>query len=75
MRGFSKSQAAGAFFTGAAIGAVAALLFAPKTGVQMRKEIRRFSRQTMDQLEDLQCGIREQINGGYEQVKRMIKTA
>ena len=63
------------FFTGAAIGAVAALLFAPKTGVQMRKEIRRFSRKTMDQLEDLQCELREQINGGYEQVKRMIKTA
>jgi gas vesicle protein len=75
MRDISKSQVAGFFVVGAAVGAVAALLFAPKSGVQIRKDIRRISRRTMDQLDDLQSDIREQITDGYEQVKNMIKTA
>jgi gas vesicle protein len=75
MRGFTKTQVAGFLITGAAIGAVATLLFAPKSGVQVRKDIRRFSKRTMDQLEDLQCDLRDQINEGYAQVRRMIKTA
>jgi len=75
MRGLSKSTAAGLFFTGAAIGAATALLLAPKSGTQMRKEISRFSKRAMDQLDDLQDDIREQISGGYAQVKKMIRTA
>jgi gas vesicle protein len=75
MARISKTQVAGLFITGAAIGAVAALLFAPKTGNQMRKDIRRFSKKTLDQLDDFQCDVREQINDGYSQVKRMITTA
>ena len=75
MRGFSKTEVAGFFLTGAAIGAAAALLLAPKTGAQMRKDIRRISKKTMDQLDDLQTDIRDQLNDGYTQVKRMITTA
>jgi len=75
MRGFSKTQVAGLFITGAAVGAVAALLFTPKTGVQMRKDIRRISRRTINQLDDLQTDIRDQISDGYSQVRKMIKTA
>jgi len=74
MRGFSKTQGAGLFLAGAGIGAVAALLFAPKAGAQTRKDIRRFSRKTVDQLDDLKSNLQEQINGGYTQVKRMITT-
>jgi gas vesicle protein len=75
MRDISKSQVAGFFVVGAAAGAVAALLFAPKSGVQIRKDIRRISRRTMDQLDDLQSDIRDQISEGVAQVKKMIKTA
>ena len=75
MRDFSKSQVAGFFFVGAAVGAAAALLFSPKSGVQIRKDIRKISRRTMDQLDDLQSDIREQIGERYAQVRRMIKTA
>ena len=75
MQRFSKAQVAGLFFTGAAIGAAAALMLAPKTGVQMRKDLRRFSKRTLNQLDDLQCDLRDQINEGYTQVKRMITTA
>jgi gas vesicle protein len=75
MQGFSKTQVAGFFLAGAGIGAVAALLFAPKAGVQVRKDIRKISRKTLNQLDDLQADIRDQIIDRYSQVKKMIKTA
>jgi gas vesicle protein len=68
MRGFSKTEVAGFFLTGAAIGAVAGLLLAPKSGVQTRRDLRRFSKKTLDQLDDLQADMREQITDKYEQV-------
>jgi len=75
MRRFSKSEVAGFFLGGAAVGAVAGLMLAPKSGVQVRKDIRKISRRTIHQLDDLQADIRDQINDGYHQVRRMIKTA
>jgi len=72
MRGFSKTQVAGFFAVGAAIGAAAALLFAPKTGVQTRKDLRRLSKRTMNQLDDLQSEIRDEITERYANVKKMI---
>ena len=61
--------------SGAAVGAVAALLLAPKSGVQVRKDIRKISRRTIHQLDDLQADLRDQISDGYAQVRKMIKTA
>ena len=75
MQGFSKTQVAGFLLAGAGIGAVVALLFAPKAGVQVRKDIRKISRKTLGQLDDLQADIRDQISDRYAQVKKMIKTA
>ena len=72
MRGFSKKEAVGFFFTGAAVGAAVALLFAPKAGAQTRKDIRRFSKKAVNQLDDLQNDIREQISEGYEQVMEVF---
>jgi len=68
MRGFSKTEVAGFFLTGAAIGAVAGLLLAPKSGVQTRRDLRRVSKKAIDQLDDLQSDVREQITDRYEQV-------
>ena len=68
MRGFSKTEVAGFFITGAAIGAAVGLLLAPKSGAQTRREIRRFSKKALDQLDDIQSDVREQISDGYEQV-------
>ena len=72
MRGFSKNQAVGFFLSGAAIGVAVALLFAPKTGAQTRKDIRRFSKKAVTQLDDLQNDLREQIGDGYEQVMEVF---
>jgi gas vesicle protein len=68
MRGFSKTEAVGFFLTGAAVGAAVALLYAPKAGAQTRKDIRRFSRKAVNQLDDFQSDVREQIGEGYDQV-------
>jgi gas vesicle protein len=68
MRSVSKKEIAGLFIAGAAAGAVVALLVAPKSGAQTRKDIRRFSKKTVTQLDNLQEGLRDQINEGYEQV-------
>ena len=72
MRGFSKTHVAGFFFTGAAVGAVVAILLAPKSGVQTRRDIRRFSKKTVDQLDDFQSDLRSQLSEGYGQVKDVL---
>lgn len=64
----SKKQVAGFFVMGAAVGAAAALLYAPKAGVQTRKDIRKFSKRAVDRFDDLQSDVRDQLNDGYEQV-------
>ena len=68
MRGFSKTDAVGFLIAGAAIGAAVALLYAPKSGEQTRRDIRRFSKKAANQIDDLQNDIREQISDGYYQV-------
>lgn len=75
MRGFSKSQVFGFFLTGAAVGAVIALLYAPKSGVETRKQVRKFSKKTVHQLDDLQNDFREQISDGYQQVIEVFDNA
>jgi gas vesicle protein len=75
MQGFTKTQVAGFFLAGAGIGAIAGLLFAPKSGIQVRKDIRKISKKTLNQLDDLQSDLRDQLSDGYEQVKKMLKTA
>ena len=72
MRGFSKTEVVGFFVTGAAVGAAAALLLAPKSGAQTRKDIRRFSKKAVNQLDDFQTDVREQITEGYEQVMEVF---
>ena len=72
MARFSKTQVAGFLITGAAVGAAVALIWAPKSGEQMRKDIRRLTKKTVNQLDDLQSDIREQIAEGYGKVRRMI---
>ena len=72
MRGFSKTDAFGFFIAGAAVGAAVGLVLAPKSGAQTRKEVSRFSKKTINKLDDLQCDVREQITGGYEQVMEVF---
>ena len=68
MARFTKTQMAGFFLTGAAVGAAMALVLAPKSGAQTRRDIRRFSKKAINQFDDLQSDVRDQISEGYEQV-------
>src|SRR5438876_11957056 len=70
---FSKTQVAGFIVGGAAVGAVVALIFAPRSGAQTRREIRRISKKAVNQLDQLQSGIREQITEGYDQVRGAVE--
>ena len=72
MRGFSKTEVVGFFVTGAAVGAAVALLFAPKSGSQTRKDIKRFSKKAVNQFDDFQNDVREQMTGGYDQVMEIF---
>jgi gas vesicle protein len=51
----------GFFITGAAVGAAIALLYAPKPGAQTRKDIRKFSKRTLNDT-------KRTLNEGYDQV-------
>jgi gas vesicle protein len=75
MSRFSKTHVAEFFIAGAAVGAAVALLYAPKTGTEMRKDIRRLSEKALDQLDELQSDIREQVTERYGQVRKMINIA
>ena len=72
MRGFSKTKIFGFLLTGAGVGAAVALLYAPKSGVETRKQIRRFSKKAVHQLDDLQNDFRQKIGDGYQQVMEVF---
>jgi gas vesicle protein len=69
---FSGKQLMGLMITGAAAGAAIALMYAPKTGVQMRKDVRRFGRKTADRLDNLQEDIREQMDCALGAAKKVV---
>lgn len=47
--------------TGATVGAAIALLYAPQSGAQTKKDIRKFTRNTVTRLDDLQGEIRDNV--------------
>ena len=68
----SKTQVAGFVTIGAALGAFVALMFAPKSGVQTRRDIRKFSKKTAKQIDQLQQDVRDQVSGGIDGVKEAV---
>jgi gas vesicle protein len=72
MARLSKKQVFAVFLTGAATGAAAAFLYAPKSGAQTRRDISKFSRKAAEQFNTLQEDVREQWNEGYDQVMEVL---
>jgi gas vesicle protein len=66
-------KATGFLLVGAALGAGVALLYAPQSGSQTKKDIRRLARKTVDGLDDLQTNIRDQVTDWVEDVTASIK--
>jgi len=73
MARMSKAQAACLLLTGATIGAAVGLLYAPKSGAQTRRDIRKFSKRTVERLDDLQDDIRDQVTDWVEDVSCTVK--
>ena len=69
---FTGKQVLGLLITTAAAGAAIGLLYAPKSGVQTRRNVRRFSRETVDRLDTLQEDIRDQVGCWVENVSDVV---
>jgi len=69
----SIKQAAGFLFTGAIVGAAVALLYAPQSGAQTAKDLKKFSRKTVTRLDDLQGNIRDQVTDWVENITELVK--
>ena len=65
-------QGFGLLMVGAAAGASMAMLFTPKSGAQMRKDIGRFGRRTMERMDDFQGQIREQSECVVENMNEAV---
>jgi len=79
MARFTKKQMLGVFLTGAVAGAAAALLVAPKSGAQTRRDIRRFSRNAAsegyDQVMEMIENAKEYVEDGKIKLQKLIQIA
>lgn len=60
------------FLTGAAIGAGAALVLAPKTGHQTRRDLKKFSKKAMDQLDTVTSNVRDYVEDGTSRLRQAV---
>jgi gas vesicle protein len=64
-----------AFLSGAALGAVAAILYAPKSGVETRTAIRGYAARTEEEVLEKAKQIRGDLARTMEEAKRYVKEA
>jgi gas vesicle protein len=69
----------GEFLVGALVGAGIALLFAPKSGVETRDDIKRGARKAQDRVRDVADGVKDQVvdtfEGARARVEEQLETA
>ena len=73
MARIDMKEAAGCLVVGAMVGAAIALLYAPQSGVRTKKDIKRFARKTVDQLEALQGDVRDQVTDWVDDMTEIVK--
>ncbi len=66
-------HAAGLFLTGAMVGAAVALLYAPQSGAQTTKDVKKFAQNTVNKLDDLQENIRDQVADWVNDVSEVVR--
>ena len=71
-RGPSAARVLLAFLSGAALGAVAALLLAPQTGRESREQLRGYGRRAEDNLRDLAGRAGEALEEVVEEGKEFV---
>jgi gas vesicle protein len=73
MAQIGMKRAAGFLFAGAIVGASIALLYAPRSGVRTRKDIKKFAQKTVDRLDDLQGDTRDQVADWVDEMTEVVK--
>src|SRR5690349_25152819 len=73
MARIDMKEAAGCLAVGAMVGAAIALLYAPQSGVRAKKDIKRFARKTVDQLEAIQGDVRDQVTDWVDDMTEIVK--
>lgn len=73
-RGTSTATVVLAFLSGAALGSVAALLLAPQSGRESRKQLRGYARRAEDQLRELAGRAGEVFDEAVEEGKEFVET-
>jgi hypothetical protein len=68
-----KQSGIGSFLLGLAIGAGVALLFAPRSGEETRRDIQRRAREVGDQAQDLVSGLTESVGSSFQQAKDSVE--
>ncbi len=69
-----KQAGIGSFLLGLAVGAGVALLFAPRTGEETRRDLQRRAREVGDQAQDLVSEITESVGSTLQQAKDKVES-
>ena len=68
-----KQPGIGSFLLGLAVGAGVALLFAPRTGEETRRDLQRRAREVGDQAQDLVSELTESVGSTLQQAKDKVE--
>jgi len=71
-RGTSLATVMVSFLAGAAIGSGLALLFAPKTGREVREQIKDLTEDAVDKIKDYARDAQDKIKSAYESGKEVV---
>ena len=69
-----KPAGIGSFIIGLAVGAGLALLFAPRTGAETRRDLQRRAREVGDQAQDLVSGLTESVGSTIQHAKDSVES-
>jgi gas vesicle protein len=69
-----KQAGIGSFLLGLAVGAGVALLFAPRTGEETRRDLQRRAREVGDQAQDLVSELTESVGNTLQEAKDKVET-
>jgi gas vesicle protein len=69
-----KQGGIGSFLLGLAVGAGVALLFAPRTGEETRRDLQRRARDAGDQAQDLVSELTESVGSTLQQAREKVES-
>ncbi len=71
--GCSRAGVTLAFLSGAMLGAIAAILYAPSSGEETRRAIKGYARRTEEEVLEKAKEVRKEISHSVDEAKRFLK--